>query len=105
MKAPVISGTLGALAFSLLAVVPVQAEDTETFENINPATGEVIDTVCAATEKQVGEAVQAAREAFPAWQMHLIIVKSSNHVPAWRVVSMPVYMFRAHCGCVATNKN
>lgn len=42
-------------------------ESAETFENFNPATGEVIGEVAAASREQVGEAVRAAKEAFPAW--------------------------------------
>ena len=39
----------------------------ETFENFNPATGEVLDVVSAASEAQVHDAVRAAKDAFPAW--------------------------------------
>lgn len=39
----------------------------ETIENLNPATGEVIGDVAAASEAQVNDAVQAAKAAFPAW--------------------------------------
>jgi len=39
----------------------------EVFENYNPATGEAIGEVAAASESQVNEAVQAAKDAFPAW--------------------------------------
>jgi len=39
----------------------------ETFETLNPATGEVIDEVAAAGEAEVAAAVDAARRAFPAW--------------------------------------
>ncbi len=42
-------------------------ESPETFETINPATGEVLDVVAHASAEQVAEAVQAAKEAFPAW--------------------------------------
>lgn len=42
-------------------------ESKETFENLNPATGEVLGIVSAASESEVGEAVQAAKNAFPAW--------------------------------------
>jgi 5-carboxymethyl-2-hydroxymuconic-semialdehyde dehydrogenase len=43
------------------------ATSDEIFENHNPATGEVIGEVAAASEAQVNEAVQAAKDAFPAW--------------------------------------
>jgi 5-carboxymethyl-2-hydroxymuconic-semialdehyde dehydrogenase len=39
----------------------------ETIENLNPATGEVLGEIAAASEAQVNEAVQAAKDAFPAW--------------------------------------
>lgn len=39
----------------------------EIFENLNPATGEVLCEVAAASAEQVNEAVQAAKDAFPAW--------------------------------------
>ena len=42
-------------------------ESKETFENFNPATGEVLDVVSAASEAQVHDAVAAAKAAFPAW--------------------------------------
>ncbi|NOX68871.1 MAG: 5-carboxymethyl-2-hydroxymuconate semialdehyde dehydrogenase [Gammaproteobacteria bacterium] len=42
-------------------------ESEETFENFNPATGEVLDVVSAASEAQVHDAVRAAKDAFPAW--------------------------------------
>ena len=42
-------------------------ESEETFENLNPATGEVLGRVSAASESEVNEAVQAAKNAFPAW--------------------------------------
>jgi len=42
-------------------------ESAETFENINPATGEVIGEVAAASRAQVDDAVRAAKAAFPAW--------------------------------------
>ena len=42
-------------------------ESKETFENFNPATGEVLGVVSAASEAQVDDAVQAAKDAFPAW--------------------------------------
>ncbi|UWN48741.1 NAD/NADP-dependent betaine aldehyde dehydrogenase [Alcanivorax sp. ALC70] len=42
-------------------------ESPETFDNINPATGEVIGPVASGTEKEVNEAVAAAKAAFPGW--------------------------------------
>ncbi len=43
-----------------------EVESPETFDNINPATGEVIGPVASGTEKEVNEAVAAAKAAFPA---------------------------------------
>lgn len=42
-------------------------ESSESFETLNPATGEVIDTVASGGKKEIDEAVAAARAAFPAW--------------------------------------
>ncbi|MCC7414110.1 MAG: 5-carboxymethyl-2-hydroxymuconate semialdehyde dehydrogenase [Gammaproteobacteria bacterium] len=39
----------------------------ETFENLNPATGAVIDIVASGAEAEVNAAVAAAKAAFPAW--------------------------------------
>ena len=44
-------------------VIPTQ----ETFDVINPATGEVFAKCSLATEEHVDMAVKAARNAFPAW--------------------------------------
>ncbi|MBL7251602.1 5-carboxymethyl-2-hydroxymuconate semialdehyde dehydrogenase [Alloalcanivorax marinus] len=44
-----------------------EVESPETFDNINPATGEVIGPVASGTEKEVNEAVAAAKAAFPGW--------------------------------------
>ena len=44
-----------------------EVESPETFDNINPATGEVIGQVASGTEKEVNEAVAAAKAAFPGW--------------------------------------
>jgi succinate-semialdehyde dehydrogenase/glutarate-semialdehyde dehydrogenase len=41
--------------------------ELERFPVVNPATGEVVDTVPLATEREVGLAVKAAHEAFPGW--------------------------------------
>ncbi|RTH04992.1 NAD-dependent succinate-semialdehyde dehydrogenase [Thermus scotoductus] len=41
--------------------------ELERFPVINPATGERVDTVPLATEREVDLAVRAAHEAFPAW--------------------------------------
>ena len=45
----------------------VNASDKTTMDIINPYTGQVIDTVPNATEKDVDTAVKAAHKAFPAW--------------------------------------
>ncbi len=44
-----------------------EVESPETFDNINPATGEVIGPVASGTEKEVNEAVAAPQAAFPGW--------------------------------------
>lgn len=48
----------------------VDAANGDTFETVNPATGEVLAQVAAAGEEDVNQAVQAARNAFenPAWR-------------------------------------
>lgn len=43
------------------------ARSGETYQVQNPANGEVVDSVPFAGEADVGTAVQAAKEAFPAW--------------------------------------
>lgn len=42
-------------------------ESVETLQNFNPATGEVIGEIAAASPAQVDDAVRAAKEAFPGW--------------------------------------
>jgi acyl-CoA reductase-like NAD-dependent aldehyde dehydrogenase len=44
------------------------AEDAETFESRNPATGELIARIPRCREREVAAAVDAAREAYPAWR-------------------------------------
>jgi 5-carboxymethyl-2-hydroxymuconic-semialdehyde dehydrogenase len=39
----------------------------ETFQTLNPATGETIDEVASGGEAEVAAAVEAAKRAFPAW--------------------------------------
>jgi betaine-aldehyde dehydrogenase len=46
----------------------VAAADGETFETINPATGEVLATIPRAGVQDVERAVAAAHDAFPAWR-------------------------------------
>ncbi|MEZ5831852.1 MAG: betaine-aldehyde dehydrogenase [Dongiaceae bacterium] len=46
---------------------PVEATSNETFDNINPATGEVIAKVQVASRSDVDSAVESAREGFLAW--------------------------------------
>ena len=46
---------------------PVDATSNETFDNINPATGEVISRVQVASKADVDSAVESAREGFAAW--------------------------------------
>jgi len=45
----------------------VDATSNETFDNINPATGEVIAKVQVASKSDVDSAVESAREGFSAW--------------------------------------
>ncbi|KAF1824625.1 aldehyde dehydrogenase [Dissoconium aciculare CBS 342.82] len=40
---------------------------SETFQTINPATGESLGNVCKANQQSVHLAVQSAKEAFPKW--------------------------------------
>jgi len=42
-------------------------ESKKTFENLNPATGDVIAEVAAGGKEEIDAAVQAAKRAFPAW--------------------------------------
>ncbi|MET4692663.1 5-carboxymethyl-2-hydroxymuconate semialdehyde dehydrogenase [Endozoicomonas lisbonensis] len=42
-------------------------ESSETFETVNPATGEHLATVAQASPEQVALACESARAAFPAW--------------------------------------
>src|SRR5262249_28278037 len=45
----------------------VDATSNETFDNINPATGEVISRIQVASKADVDHAVESAREGFSAW--------------------------------------
>ena len=45
----------------------VDATFNETFDNVNPATGEVISKVQVASKADVDRAVESAREGFKAW--------------------------------------
>ena len=45
----------------------VDATSNETFDNVNPATGEVISRVQVASKSDVDRAVESAREGFLAW--------------------------------------
>lgn len=45
----------------------VAVQSSGVFENLNPATGEVIAEVAAGDESEIALAVAAARAAFPAW--------------------------------------
>ncbi len=53
----------------------VNASDKTTMDIVNPYTGEVIDTVPNATEKDVDTAVKAAHKAFPAWAEVSVVKK------------------------------
>ena len=44
-----------------------KVDSAETFETVNPATGEVLATVAAGGQAEVDAAVAAARAAFPGW--------------------------------------
>jgi succinate-semialdehyde dehydrogenase/glutarate-semialdehyde dehydrogenase len=46
---------------------PAQAKTQQTIEVRNPSTGEIVDTVPLGTRADVDAAVEAARQAFPAW--------------------------------------
>ena len=53
----------------------VNASDKTTMDIVNPYTGQVIDTVPNATEKDVDTAVKAAHKAFPAWAEVSVVKK------------------------------
>ena len=53
----------------------VCASDKTTMDIVNPYTGQVIDTVPNATEKDVDTAVKAAHKAFPAWAEVSVVKK------------------------------
>ena len=44
-----------------------EVESKEVFENLNPATGEVICEVASGGAEEIAQAVAAAKEAFPKW--------------------------------------
>ncbi len=44
-----------------------QVESRETFETLNPATGETLAEVASGSEAEVADAVRAAKDAFPGW--------------------------------------
>ena len=44
-----------------------QVESAETFQTLNPATGEVLAEVASGGEAEVNAAVAAAKAAFPGW--------------------------------------
>jgi len=46
----------------------VESTSKQTFEVVNPATGELLAKVSAANEKDVERAVEAAGNAFPSWR-------------------------------------
>src|SRR5437870_13301339 len=48
----------------------VDATDRGTFENINPATGELIANVAKSTVADVDRAVDAARRALDGWRLY-----------------------------------
>jgi succinate-semialdehyde dehydrogenase/glutarate-semialdehyde dehydrogenase len=50
-----------------IAGVYVRSNGTATRDVINPATGEVVETVPRGTVGDVNDAVQAAKDAFPGW--------------------------------------
>ena len=53
----------------------VDASDKTTMNIVNPYTGEVIDTVPNATEKDVDTAVKAANKALASWANVSIVKK------------------------------
>jgi len=53
----------------------VNASDKTTIDIVNPYTGQVIDTVPNATEKDVDTAVKAANKALPAWAEVSVVKK------------------------------
>jgi betaine-aldehyde dehydrogenase len=71
----------------------VEATSNESFDNINPATGEVISKVQAASKADVDRAVESARDGFRVWsrmtgatwrrriEMKIAREKHRRHVP------------------------
>jgi len=51
-------------------------ESEKTFKTVNPATGEVLAEVAQASPEQVVQAVQAAKDAFPAWSSMPVVERS-----------------------------
>src|ERR687895_2410252 len=47
----------------------VDAAGTETFESVNPATGEKIGAFPRSTAEDVDRAVEAAKDAFERWRL------------------------------------
>ena len=56
-------------------------------DNINPATGEVIGRIPDSNEKDVTEAVAAAKKAFPMWSVMPVEKRFLvlNRVAGWRL--------------------
>ena len=46
----------------------VDSQSSERLDVANPASGQVIATVPLSTQDEIGAAVEAGREAFPAWR-------------------------------------
>ena len=44
-----------------------KVDSKDSFETINPATGEVLDRVASGGQDEVNAAVAAAKAAFPGW--------------------------------------
>src|SRR5436305_13455859 len=58
---------MGGQAMVTTASAPERLASAEVFDTVNPATGEVIGTFPVHGEREIGEAIQRAREAGAWW--------------------------------------
>lgn len=64
----------------------IKAQNGETFDVFNPATGEVIAQVPDGTKKDVCLAIEAADKAFPAWSSLTAYQRSQYLYTAWKIM-------------------
>jgi succinate-semialdehyde dehydrogenase/glutarate-semialdehyde dehydrogenase len=65
----------------------VSSVSGETFDSINPATGEKIDSVADAGPEDTRAAIEAAGRAFPAWSGLTAYQRSGYLYEAWRLMT------------------